>query len=101
MRAEPYCCTNSLLQLLARQGFVPEDLAEHVSKRKEVCSACRVHLQQHPDERLRPRVLTDLGDVADAFPWEHERAYVQHDVHGEVIVRWITIIEMVTHRGGL
>jgi hypothetical protein len=76
------CCADSLLQLLAAHGHVPQALQHDVNRRKTLCAANREHLKQHTDERLHPCVLTELGTRADAYQREHDRAYLQHDSHG-------------------
>ena len=80
------CCTDSLLQLLAAAGFVDASLRQDVVARRAACHACRQHLQQHSEPRLRPCVRKANGTVAHATDLEHERAFLQHDVHGEAIV---------------
>ena len=86
------CCADSLLQLLAVRGFLPRDTAGDSRRaraiRKEACRRCRAYLVSHEDERLRPRERTHLGAIADATDAEHNRAYLQHDVHAEPVVRF-------------
>jgi len=61
---------------------------DDISARNLACAACRQYLRQHADERLHPRQRTALGTIAEASHSEHGRAFLQHDVHGEAIVRF-------------
>ena len=57
--------------------------------RAAACRSCRVFLtSDEQDEALRPKQRTETGAVADALPSEHNRAYLQHDVHAEPVVRF-------------
>ena len=76
------CCADSLLQLLMALSILP---VLDIPQRREACAACRRHLVEHPDERLRPR-------RRDAFSGVDEgacaNAFLQHDVHGEAVIRF-------------
>ena len=80
------CCPDSLLQLLARKGFVSQHFVGDVGARLRACRALRALLIQHSDAELRPRQRTSTGAVADVPDANHDRAFLQHDVHGEEIV---------------
>ena len=81
------CCADSLLQLLVVHQYVPQ-YASNAAIRKEACKKCRAFLKAHTDERLRPRQRTATGAIADATDEEHDRAFLQHDVHAEPVVRF-------------
>ena len=80
------------------QGLVPKKLCgkstEAVQLRKEACAACRRHLIWHADVRLHPVQRTAVGTIADATDAEHHAAYLQHDTHGEAIVRLFAILQI-------
>ena len=61
---------------------------DDISARNLACAACRQYLRQHADERLHPRQRTAMGAIAAASDSEHGRSFLQHDVHGEAIVRF-------------
>ena len=85
-------CADSILQCLAFQRLVPKELgcktAQVVQRRNEACVACRQHLVLHADVSLHPVQRTDLGTIAEATDSDHDRAYLEHDTHGEAIVRF-------------
>ena len=56
--------------------------------RQAACAECRRHLVTHPNWDLRPVCRTDTGTIANATDAEHAQAYLQHDIHGEEIVRF-------------
>ena len=86
------CCADSLLQGMARQGFVPVEVGgngrEALCARREACVACRAFLIHHEDRRLHPRRRTAFGAIADASDYEHDSSFLQHDVHAEAIMRF-------------
>ena len=50
------CCADALLQLLAKNGFVPSSLLADGRVRKQACMARRAFLINHEDARLHPKV---------------------------------------------
>ena len=84
------CLADSLLQLLEAHAFLPQHLGKlSVSMRAAACRSCRGFLtSDDQEEALRPKQRTETGAVADALPSEHNRAFLQHDVHAEPVVRF-------------
>ena len=86
------CLADSLLQLLALHGFVDQafkgDTYASVVKRRELCARARRSLVEHENELLHPALRDRLGNVMVASDEEHDRAYLEHDRHGEALVRF-------------
>ena len=85
-------CSDSLFQTLARHGFISSHLEHDANARKQMCQAIRIHLVNHTDSELQPRMRTSTGAIADASDREHDSAFLQHDVHAEEIVNQIFTI---------
>ena len=84
------CCADSLLQLMAHHGLLHPRLSHDAPARTNACRLLREALVVHDDERLRPRLRTNLGTIdTSATDSQHDGAYLQHDVHGEFIVRFL------------
>jgi hypothetical protein len=83
------CLIDSLLQLLAAHGFLSTSLLSDRASRQNACIACRSFLVVHVDERLHPRLRLSNGEIADVADIEHERSFLQHDIHGEAIIRFL------------
>ena len=86
------CCADSILQLMAHHALVPTNLKTQMPDatraRQAACAECRRRLVTHPNWDLRPVCRTDTGTIANATDAEHAQAYLQHDIHGEEIVRF-------------
>ena len=82
------CCADSLLQLLARRGFVVASFWDNTFSRRRACEACRQHLIHHSDPSLHPKERTSTGAVANVSDMDHDRAFLQHDVQGPEIIKF-------------
>ena len=88
VHANNECCADSLLQLLALRGYVVPQLATNIKKRRDACRACRAFLNAHEDPKVWPRVRTATGEIADVAEEHHRSAFLQHDLHAELVVRY-------------
>ena len=57
------CCADSLLQLMAHRGLLHARLLHDAPARTNACRLLRETLVVHDDERLRPRLRTNLGTI--------------------------------------
>ena len=83
------CLTDSLLQALAYNNLLPENLRHDTGRRKEMCTATRNHLINHENYEFHPVRRIGNGAIADVSDEEHSSAFLQHDVHAEPIVRYL------------
>ena len=63
-------------------------LAVDVAGRRAACRACRTFLNGHEDPQVRPRQRTATGAVAQVAEAVHRRAFLQHDLHAEPVMRF-------------
>ena len=84
------CCADSLLQLLAKNGYVRRSFFQDTRARQMACQAFRAHLVHHDDATLHPRQRTDTGAVVNVTDQEHNSAFLQHDVHANEMVDYFT-----------
>jgi hypothetical protein len=82
------CLTDSLIQVLAASGRLPSFLERDVSERQKVCNEVRLFLAGHEDHRVHPRWRTETGEIAQDRD-DHKLAYLQHEIHAELIIRFV------------
>ena len=83
------CLIDSLQISLAAQSFLPSQLLDDVLARREASIACRETLIHAENPALRPRWRTADGNIQALATGQHANAYLQPDVHGVAIVRFL------------
>lgn len=73
---------------MAEALLIPETILHDRAMREEARKACRHHLVHHDNMALRQKMRDSLGRIISASDGEHCCAYLEHDTHGEAIVRF-------------